>query len=32
VRGPGAFRPGFFGSTANQLVRSATCPVVTVRG
>jgi nucleotide-binding universal stress UspA family protein len=32
VRGPSAFDLGFFGSTANQLVRSAPCPVVTVRG
>ena len=30
--GRSAFDLGFFGSTANQLVRSATCPVVTVRG
>jgi nucleotide-binding universal stress UspA family protein len=32
VRGSGTWKAAFFGSTANQLVRSATCPVVTVRG
>lgn len=32
VRGRGAMDLGFFGSTANHVVRSATCPVVTVRG
>ena len=32
VQGRSAVNLGFFGSTANHLVRSATCPVVTVRG
>lgn len=32
VRGRGALDLGFFGSTANHVVRSATCPVLTVRG
>lgn len=32
VRGRGAVDLGFFGSTANHVVRSATCPVLTVRG
>lgn len=31
VRGRGAMDIGFFGSTANQVVRRATCPVLTVR-
>lgn len=31
VRGHGALDPGFFGSTANHLVRSASCPVLTIR-
>jgi nucleotide-binding universal stress UspA family protein len=32
VRGRGPVDLGFFGSTANHVVRSATCPVLTVRG
>lgn len=32
VRGRGALDLGFFGSTANHVVRSATCAVLTVRG
>lgn len=32
VRGRGPVDLGFFGSTANHIVRSATCPVLTVRG
>jgi len=32
VRGRNPIDIGFFGSTANQLVRRATCPVLTVRG
>lgn len=32
VRGRGALDLGFFGSTANHVVRSAVCPVLTVRG
>jgi nucleotide-binding universal stress UspA family protein len=32
VRGRNALDLGFFGSTANHVVRSATCPVLTVRG
>jgi nucleotide-binding universal stress UspA family protein len=32
VRGRSAVDIGFFGSTANHVVRSATCPVLTVRG
>jgi len=32
VRGRGALDLGFFGSTANHVVRSATCPVLTVGG
>lgn len=32
VRGRGPMDIGFFGSTANHVVRSATCPVLTVRG
>ncbi len=32
VRGRGALDLGFFGSTANHVVRSARCPVLTVRG
>ncbi|HQZ37493.1 MAG TPA: universal stress protein [Vicinamibacterales bacterium] len=31
VRGRGRLDLGFFGSTANQVVRQATCPVLTVR-
>lgn len=31
VQGRGAVDIGFFGSTANQVVRRATCPVLTVR-
>ncbi len=31
VRGRGALDLGFFGSTANHVVRSASCPVLTVR-
>lgn len=31
VHGRNALDRGFFGSTANQLVRAATCPVLTVR-
>lgn len=31
VRGRGAIDLGFFGSTANHVVRRATCPVLTVR-
>ena len=31
VQGRGALDMGFFGSTANQVVRRATCPVLTVR-
>jgi nucleotide-binding universal stress UspA family protein len=31
VRGRGALDLGFFGSTANHLVRSAQCPVLTIR-
>lgn len=31
VRGRGALDLGFFGSTANHLVRSASCPVLTIR-
>jgi nucleotide-binding universal stress UspA family protein len=30
VRGRSALDLGFFGSTTNHLVRSATCPVLTV--
>lgn len=32
VRGRGALDLGFFGSTANHVVRSAACPVLTIRG
>jgi nucleotide-binding universal stress UspA family protein len=32
VRGRGAVDIGFFGSTTNQVVRHAACPVLTVRG
>jgi nucleotide-binding universal stress UspA family protein len=32
VQGRSALNLGFFGSTANHLVRSAACPVLTVRG
>jgi nucleotide-binding universal stress UspA family protein len=32
VRGRGALDLGFFGSTANHVVRSARCPVLTIRG
>ena len=32
VRGRSAMDLGFFGSTANHVVRSASCPVLTVRG
>jgi nucleotide-binding universal stress UspA family protein len=32
VRGRSVVDIGFFGSTANHVVRSATCPVLTVRG
>ena len=31
VRGRGALDLGFFGSTANHVVRSASCPVLTIR-
>ncbi len=31
VRGRSAFDVGFFGSTANQVVRRAACPVLTIR-
>jgi len=32
VRGRGAVDLAFFGSTANHVVRSASCPVLTIRG
>lgn len=32
VRGRGVLDLGFFGSTANHVVRSAECPVLTIRG
>jgi nucleotide-binding universal stress UspA family protein len=31
VRGRSALDVGFFGSTANQVVRRAACPVLTIR-